>query len=346
MPEFHKSDLHLHLNGSFSLSFLRETAAQHQCLEIFQEFEAVRDRYLGQTQQQPESGYNADIIALVWKQFALIHKIIQDLTDISNGVIDVVSNSTAKYLEIRTTPKIMAGHSESEYIDVFEAGLKSAKEQIAKKKAVGLLSLDRTQHTLKDAQFFIERIKKSPNKLLVGLDISGNPLGHRTLTGEGLKEVILMALDNEIPIAIHMGESDSEIERQDSDVVLSALQQWRISQAQTAHNPFHGKVRLGHCIYLTREQKGKITQLGVPVEVCPSCHNKLNWHFEHSPHPATGIYEDISEPVVVGTDDECIFGSSAKVELTLLLGLFSNRKNLSRQALKEHHETFRFSAIK
>ncbi|WP_158618873.1 hypothetical protein [Legionella qingyii] len=105
----------------------------------------------------------------------------------------------------------------------------------------------------------------------------------------------------------------------------------------------HGKVRLGHCIFLTQEQKERINKLGVPIEVCPSCHSKLNWHLEKEPHPATLIYQDLSEPVVLGTDDELIFDEPIKNEFNRLLSFFSNKKELSRKQLKEHQPSFRFS---
>lgn len=343
MPKKHTGDLHNHLNGSFSLDFLKNTAEKNECLDVYEELVHIKAEYLRRTQLQPEKGFSEDLIGLIWKQFGLIHKIIKNLNDISDGVLDVVQSSTAKYLEIRTTPKSMENKTEDDYIDAFESGLLLVSQKITNKKAVGLLSLDRTIHTLKDAQRFINRVLTSPNNLLVGLDISGNPLAKRTLTGRELGEVIVLALNSGIPIAIHMGESEGDIEKQDTDIILSALELWKSSQSLQDKNPLHGKVRLGHCIFLTKEQKEKIANLELPIEVCPSCHKKLNWHLEAQPHPVTTIYNDLSDPVVLGTDDEIIFGSSVKVEFNRLISFFSNNKELNRKELKEHQSSFRFS---
>ncbi|STX52084.1 adenosine deaminase [Legionella busanensis] len=343
MTKKHTGDLHNHLNGSFSLDFLKKLAEKNGCFDVYEELVRIKAEYLERTQLQPENGYSDDLIGLIWKQFGLIHKIIKNLDDISNGVLDVVQSSTATYLEIRTTPKSMENKTEDDYIDAFESGLLLARQRIGNKKAVGLLSLDRTVHTLKDAKHFIKRILTSPHNLLIGLDISGNPLVKRTLTGRELAEVITLALNSEIPIAIHMGESESHIEKQDTDIILSALEQWKSSQLLQSPNPLHGKVRLGHCIFLTKEQKEKIANLELPIEVCPSCHKKLNWHLEAQPHPVTTIYNDLSDPIVIGTDDEIIFGSSAKIEFNRLIGFFSNNKELDRKKLKEHQAQFRFS---
>jgi adenosine deaminase len=237
----------------------------------------------------------------------------------------------------------MGKESPDKYIEAFERGLLQANKLTPNKKAVGLLSLDRTLHTLEDAQHFIECIQASPHNLLVGLDISGNPLAKRTLSGEQLGKVIDLVLNKGLAIAIHVGESDSEIERQDTDAVLSALEHWKSKQPLQDKNPLHGKIRLGHCIYLTQQQKERMNKLGIPIEVCPTCHSKLNWHLEKTPHPVTGIYSDLSDPVVIGTDDELIFGASVKFEFNRFLSFFSNTKSLTRTELKIHQSNFRFS---
>lgn len=85
-----------------------------------------------------------------------MHKIIQNLTDISEGVVDVVESSKAKYLEIRTTPKEMAHETRDKYIDSFVFGLLQANQKITDKKTVELLSLGRTLHNLEDALYFID----------------------------------------------------------------------------------------------------------------------------------------------------------------------------------------------
>ncbi|MCL9683707.1 hypothetical protein [Legionella maioricensis] len=346
MFEKNKSDLHCHLNGSFSLQFLEKTAKKHDCLEIYHQFLKLRQEYLEQTENQPESGYSQELLNKAWKLFGLIHKIIQDVEDITLGTIDVAINSGARYIEIRTTPKEIGGKSLNAYIDAFEAGLSEIKkDKEIKKEVYGLLSLDRTIHQVSDAQHFIERVLKSPNKVLVGLDICGNPEGNRTLSGEHLAKVITLALENQISIAIHMGETDTDIEKQDTDAVLNALELWKNKQSPQEKNPFLGKVRLGHCIFLTQEQKEKIRSLGLPVEVCPTCHKKLNWHLESKEHPVASIYDDVSGNLVVGTDDDVIFGSPIKSEYKEFMRFFKNISAMPKEQLKIHQAEFRFGGM-
>lgn len=338
MFEDKKSDLHCHLNGSFSLEFLEKTAIKNKCPHVFAEFAHLRKLYL-QNKDQPDTGYPEEQLNLVWKLFGLIHLMIQDLDDIMQGVIDVVNHS-GRYLEIRTTPKAMAGKTVEDYIVHFEFALhmiNGPKHQVR-----GLLSLDRTQHNVADAEYFIQRIKKSRPHTLVGLDIGGNPLKARTLTGEGLAQVITLALDNGIGIAIHLGESDTDIEKKDTDIILSTLAQWKKTHAPNNEQFFAGKVRLAHCIYLTPEQKEIVCDLGLPVEVCPTCHSKLNWHLKNQPHPATGIYSDLKDNLVVGTDDVSIFGGTIKDEYQQFWGFFKNEDGLSHKEIKERQARFRF----
>lgn len=280
---------------------------------------------------------------MIWGLFALIHKMVQDLDDITQGTIAVVKNSQAKYLEIRTTPKAMADKSRDDYIDAFEAGLNATKmDEAIEKTAYCLLSLDRAVHTVDDAADFIRRILTSRNRVLVGLDISGNPLGTRTLSDDNLAMVVTMALESGVNIAIHMGESNTDIEKQDTNAVLNALEQWGQKQPNIGKNPFFGKVRLGHCIYLTQKQQEKIHALGLPIEVCPTCHKKVNWHLEETPHPVSSVYSDINQNLVVGTDDDAIFGGSMDKEFNDFLRFFKNESNLSRKELKTHQSQFRF----
>ncbi|MGQ3889446.1 hypothetical protein ACQUW5_10490 [Legionella sp. CNM-1927-20] len=345
MTKQHTSDLHCHLNGSFSLSFLRRTAIKNNCLNLYKELEQLNQHYLTSTNQQPEQGYPTELINLVWKQFGLIHRIVQDLDDIIAGVIDVVASSDANYLEIRTTPKPIGGSSLLAYIEAFEKGISQANQQFNHhKRAVGLLSLDRTIHTAQDARYFLDYIKSSTTKTLVGLDISGNPIAARTLTGEELKKTIELVLEAGLNVAIHMGESNSEVEKADTDTILDTLEIWKNKLSIQAHNSFYGRIRLGHCIYLTEEQKKRIQRLNIPVEVCPTCHNKLNWHDKNLEHPVKKIYEDVSsQPIVFGTDDAIIFGTSAKSEFNSGVSFFANKKHLTRKEIKQHQAQFRFS---
>lgn len=344
MFEQNTSDLHCHLNGSFSLSYLYEVAKKNGCLDKYMKLVALREAYLSKTKEQPEGGYAKEDINSIWEIFGLIQAIIQTPEDITSGTVDVIRSSAAKYLEIRTTPKEMLDKSKDDYIDAFEKGLlAAAQDSSLNKKAFGLLSLDRTLHSFTEAEHFIKRVAQSPGGALKGIDISGNPIAPRTLRGKDLEQLITLALNSKVGLAIHMGEADTAVEREDTDTILSALEAWVKTNAPQQANPLFGKVRLGHCIFLTLEQKNRIRALNIPIEVCPTCHSKLNWHKEKLPHPVTEVYSDVGQPVAFATDDEFVFGAGIKTEYLKGLGLFSNKNELSKKQIKENQAQFRFA---
>lgn len=334
------TDFHCHLNGSFSQGFLKKIAERNNCLAVYQQFLETQDNYEKKSQEEPR-----DIEAclkLIWAQFSLVHKMVQTLPDIQEGTYDVVAHSAGQYLEIRTTPKSMNGCSVEKYIDAFLKGLLDARENVSLgKEAYGLLSLDRTHHTAKDAAYFIEKVLTSGG-LLKGIDISGQPLAARQLTGDELIKTIQLALENNVGLAIHMGETDTPEERQDTDTILATLEHWIEKHPESSDHPFFGKIRLGHCIYLTEQQKERIFALQLPIEVCPTCHAKLNWHEQGKPHPVTAIYDSVSQPVIPGTDDETIFKSTIQHESQLVFGFFKNPDKITFEKFLQQQNQYRF----
>lgn len=336
------SDVHKHLNGSVSFRFLEETAHRNGCYDVFQTLVRVKQDYQEKTKEDPKDGYSEECLTLIWQQFSLIHQILRTLYDIKQATLDVIQSSDARYQEIRTTPKEMEGKSVDSYIDAFIEGLRIANnDESPGKQAFGLLSLNREFHTSKEAEHFIQRVRKSDG-WLKGLDICGNPLAPRTLTGMELQKTITMALDAGIGLAIHMGEADTDEERQDTDTILTALENWVNTQPKGEKNPLHGRVRLGHCIFLTEEQRKKIRDLVVPIEICPTCHRKLNWHLKDQPHPVRNIYSFWRDPIVSGTDDWTVFDASAETEQNGMLDLFEKPDGMTRKQVKEHQRQFHF----
>jgi adenosine deaminase len=348
MFERKASDLHMHLNGSFSLDFLREIAEKNNATSDFLKLKEVKEEYKKLIGQEALQGEHNKSIALIWTQFSLIHKIIQTLADILHGTINVIDASKACYMEIRTTPKDMDGASWEKYVDAFVNGLIEGNKKCSGKKiARGLLSLDRTIHTEKMSYQIIDRVvlEKQHSGLLVGIDISGNPMAERKLTGDTLASVLRYALDKDIGVAIHIGEANTDIEKNDVDIILAILTSWSKKSYSGSYsgNYFHGKIRLGHGIFLTEEQRVTIKKLRIPIEVCPSCHEKLNWWHKSKPHPVTHIYQFWKDPVVTGTDDEMIFGGNAKEENQRVLEMLGYPKNEKKEEARIHQSTFRFA---
>ena len=285
-------------------------------------------------------------VNLIWQQFSLIHQLLLTPADIHAATINAVANSTASYLEIRTSPKILAGQSWEDYVDAFVKGLAAANNQHADTKvACGILSLDRTQHDKAFAMKMIDRIiaEQTRTNLLVGVDISGNPLAQRKLTGIDLAEVLRYALKQSIGIAVHIGEVDTAVEKAECDNILEVFSSWYKQQSASHTNSFHGKVRLGHGIYLSEQQQLIIKNLQIPIEICPACHEKLHWWTQDKPHPVTAIYQSWQDPVVSGTDDEIIFGANAEEENLRVLRMLKFPETDNVEQARAHQAKFRFS---
>ncbi|MHB1949379.1 MAG: amidohydrolase family protein [Gammaproteobacteria bacterium] len=311
------NDFHLHLGGSLSRDFLEKTAERNKVKDIFVKLDSIHKNYVESLKNEHKQG--AKDLTPIWKQFALVSQIIKTPEDIRLGVIDVVEQSEAIDLEIRTTPKDLDGKGWYSYTEAFIQGLLEANIKFPYRNPRGMLSLDRTVHTLQDAKQIIDYVDADLTGMLVGIDICGNPADKRKLSGKDLAEAISYILDKNMGIAIHLGEIDNSTEREDVNHILIALDHWKSRQKSDASylNPFHGKVRLGHAIYLTAEQRKKIKDLDLPIEVCPSCHEQLNWS-THNEHPVTKIYppeeKESTLKVLPGTDDTYIFDCGAILE--------------------------------
>lgn len=305
---------HVHLNGSISLEYLKDTAKRNGRIDLYNSFVAEPD---------------------LWKKFGWIHKIIQTAEDVKLATIDVVKHSKADALEIRTTPKMIGTEGINAYVQAFIAGLEDANKAYPGKRARGLLSIDRSSHSLDDAKRIVDiaLTEKQKSGMIVGVDLSGNFLGNRTLTGNDLYQAVKYALHKDIGVALHVGETDSEFERQDFDIILNAIEEYK----QTPHSKIYGKVRLGHAIYRTAEQDQKIRTLKIPVEICPTCHQILDWWKKDQPHPILSLYKHRTQ-VIAGTDDNLLFGCNDEQEQQTLDSILTVPAKYSHLSEAEQHE--------
>ncbi len=294
-------DSHLHLNGSLSEEFLKQMASEKGKSDIFYKIK-VNALLIKKFKNDLEAGIdvNAEIIKLIFNQFALIYEIIT-FNDYPECINDIVKHTPATHLEVRTTPKLTDdGEINRVSVTCFLTGLKK-HSQDKSKMIKGILSIDRTKYTLTLGRAVVDIVTE--HEELVGIDISGNPEAPRMLSGESLRELINYALDKQIGVTIHLGESQSKVEHDDINMILMALEQRRLV-VKSVH-----KVRFGHCIYLTKEQKVRIRNLGIPIEVAPTCHQMLGWWKKGQMHPAADIYPEDPIMYLSGTDDITLFGS-------------------------------------
>lgn len=281
-------DLHLHLGGSVSKSLL----------VTFAKADNNKDAV---TRLQTD-----DVLSL----FSISHELLNSPARITEATVDVIGKSTADYLELRTTPRVFPPiHTKRDYLNAFILGLKHYPH-----KAKGILSIDRYKHDKKDAKEIIGLALQHPDHI-VGVDISGyNPTKKRILRGTDLSEIITMILNTPLGLALHIGELDSEEERQDSTTSLHTIDDW--FQQHPSHSSI-GKIRLGHALYLEEEHMRIVRKHNLPIEICPSCHRLVGSWPKGKTHPVEKVYTAKDSPVVIGTDDALIFDTDHAQEMKI-----------------------------
>jgi len=281
-------DLHLHLGGSISKDLLVELAKSDNNQKALDDIE----------------------IADVLQMFKVVHNLINSTKRIELSTENVIRTSTADYLEIRTTPRILPStKSLHPYVESFVSVLHKYPEN-----SKGLLSIDRYKHDIRNAQEIIA-LAIELSDYIVGIDISGiNPTGTRVLQGEDLKSIIETVLNSQLGLAVHIGELNLEKDRLDSTVTLNTIDQW-IQQNQKID--CSGKIRLGHALFLDEKHKRIIRKHQLPIEICPSCHRFFGSWKNGQKHPVQSIYPDKESPIVIGTDDTLIFSTNFKREIAL-----------------------------
>ncbi|MDY6857134.1 MAG: hypothetical protein SWO11_21025 [Thermodesulfobacteriota bacterium] len=281
-------DLHLHLGGSISKDLLIDFAKLDNNQKALDEIE----------------------VADVLQMFKVVHNLINSPKRIEMSTENVITTSTADYLEIRTTPRnFSSAISLHNYVEAFVSGLQKYTE-----KAKGLLSIDRYKHDMNSAKEIIA-LALEFSDYIVGIDISGiNPSGNRVLQGEDLKSIIKTVLDSSLGLAIHIGELNLEKDSLDSTITLNAIDQWIVQNQITKCS---GKIRLGHTLFIEEEHKRIIRKHQLPIEICPSCHRYIGSWRNGQKHPVQDIYPNKESPIVIGTDDTLIFSTSFKKEMEL-----------------------------
>lgn len=246
----------------------------------------------------------------IQEKFSLAHTVINNKSALIRAALDVAEHNPANYLEIRSTPRTLEDSSDlNSYAKAFSQGLKEAQAKTGK-KIFGLLSVDRYKNNLEEALEIFELAKNS--EMIVGIDISGFSYSQpRKLKARDLATFVMAVLKkSSLGLGVHVGEFNTKEEKIDTSATLESILAWNPEKKGT-----WGRVRLGHVIYLTEEQKHLIRQMEIPVEICPTCHESVitcqksgPWYKKAHPHPVLSVYEKKQKtPVVYGSDDSFVF---------------------------------------
>lgn len=322
-----KAELHAHFSGSMSKQCLHSIWEQRQSkgelLDLEDPLTAIKTGEHGFVDVKTFFPlFDKYIYSLVdrlqWVCFAFA-KVIKDFTD--DGV---------KYLELRTTPRLLHGRGKEAYVRALNeqlGGRVRERPQEAENMNVFLiLSIDRKM-SLEQAMGVVDQAiayqyrpddSERRNCYVVGVDLCGNPaVGDVSIFTPAFEK----AKAHGLGITVHFAETPQSATNGELETILS----WRPD-------------RLGHCCHVSPGWKEVIADSGIALELCLSCnvlaglttggfdsHHFQEWHRRKT------------NPVALCTDDVGVFGSSLSNEYLVASRTFDLSKqelvDLSRQAV-------------
>jgi adenosine deaminase len=305
MKNINKSEQHLHIGGSWPLSFLKEVATPEEYAALTGMIDQIQEGL----------DYHA-----AFQVFVLIGKIMNTEERIENGVAALCADlirDQVTYAEFRTGLKNLGNG--------FEGYLESVLRGIEKGTAgthlkVGLILSLRRDTTPKDAYKTIDLANAYAQKGVVGIDVSGDS------TVGDVKNILpplIYAKNLGLPITLHIGESKKE---------SAELQMMELQTLQPQ--------RIGHGVHLCIEAVEWIKSNQVLVEMCLTSALKTGMISEMSEHPALKLLLE-GHPVSICTDDPLIFNTTLSQEYAYV-GLITGLSPEAIEALQKETEKYHF----
>jgi len=278
MTQIDKSELHLHLGGSWPIDYLAQIADPALFLEL--------SRLLDQIQ----NGVNYHE---AFRVFELTGKIVNTDQKVEDGVVALcktLADDRVIYAEIRTGLKDLGSGLEG-YLNAL---LRGVKQGCAHHKLTVDVVLSLRRDSVADvAHKTVELIRKYRHHGVVGLDLSGDSTRG---DGKDIFQAIAQAQAQNIPITLHIGESPKETAEQ------------QLKELQTIKPQ-----RIGHGVHLCPEAIKLIREKKIPVELCLTSAVKVGMIGEARMHPGLALLSQ-NHPVVICTDDPLIFRTTLSEE--------------------------------
>ncbi|XP_034032150.1 adenosine deaminase-like protein [Thalassophryne amazonica] len=297
--ELPKVELHAHLNGSVSFQTTEKLISRKPHLSIRRGMTAISR---GQRRSLDEC----------FQVFKVIHQLVDTEEDILMVATDVIREFAAdgvKYLELRSTPReeLKSGLTKRKYVETVLKAIQQCKEDGVDIDVRFLLAVDRrngaevAMETVKMAEDF----KLSSDGLVVGLDLSGDPMvGHV----KALLPALQRAKNCGLKLSLHIAEVPSKLD--EAELLLNL-------------NPD----RIGHGTFLHPEAGGsqdhvyKVVKNKIPLEMCltsnvkgqtVSCYDKHHFNYWHQ----------LGHPIVICTDDKGVFCTDLSQEYQVAASTF------------------------
>lgn len=318
-----KYELHLHLGGSYPMSFLESISSPHEIAELKSKLHKFKFGV----------AYND-----CFPVFESVSKLVNTDLKVENGVYAMckeLKNDGIVYVEIRSGLKDLGSGHEG-YLNAILKGIShfesDHKNDILpfKFQAKVLLSLRRnTNKAVVDIT--LNLLLKYRAMGVIGLDVSGDSTNG---DGESIFAIANELRKHNIPITLHICETSNESEEQQM-AELTCIQPSRI----------------GHAVHLHPQAKQYIFKHKIPIEMCLSSALQVQMVHSMKDHPALALihsfisYYDVDStssfsplssandkhskshsphPILICTDDPLIFGTTLTQECQYtadLLGL-------------------------
>jgi adenosine deaminase len=257
------------------MTFL-ETIGEREDVEKLKEFLAAMELKV-------ETDYHK-----CFQSFALASKIVNTNVRVKEGTTHLcrqLAQNGVIYTEIRTGLKDLGGEGYEAYLKAVLEGIKEGC-QSSPLEAFVILSLKRNSSE-EIAQETLRLLQKYRGEV-VGLDISDDALLGNSA---GILSIIQAIHDQDIPVALHLGECCEETEEQQ----MTELR---------AFNPR----RIGHGVFLCDEAKEWIFSRRLPIEMCLTSSVQAHMVTDPADHPALKLLRE-GYPVAICTDDPLIFNT-------------------------------------
>jgi len=301
-----KIECHAHLSGSIPLEVLQELHKDAQ----------ERHPQLGPCPSPSDYTNLLSFFKLFSEHIYYILDTPKAITRATAAVLKAFREDGCVYLELRTTPRELPGHSESfrEYLDAVCDGIEQNDESSMKVRLILTVNWDFEPDKVKRI-VELAITARNAGRCIVGMDIAGDPRSSLLRTDEFTRE-LMRAKANGLKLTIHFAEIVDQkplLEKQLSELTPD---------------------RLGHAVFLTPEVQANIVRFKRPIEICLTSNLKVGSIRSLQEHHFRWAVER-QVPVLISTDDTLVFDTTLSEEYERALMLLDDDRQKLVSILKD-----------
>ncbi|PLW39361.1 hypothetical protein PCASD_05031 [Puccinia coronata f. sp. avenae] len=301
-----KVECHAHLSGSIPLEVLHELHKDTK----------ERHPHLAPCPSPSDYADLQSFFALFSEHIYHILDTPDAITRATAAVLESFREDGCVYLELRTTPRILPGHSDSfqEYLDAVYEAVDRNDESRMMVRLILTVNWDFAPDKVKQI-VQLATVARNAGRSVVGVDVAGDPR-KSLLRNEEFTRELVKAKTNGLKLTIHFAEIAEQrlfLEKQLSELAPD---------------------RLGHAVFLTPEVQANIIQSKRPIEICLTSNLKVGSVRLLEEHHFKWAVEN-KVPVLISTDDTLVFGTTLSEEYGWALSLLGNDRQKLMSILKE-----------